>query len=167
MNASISFLLNDSHLEELSSMLYQPRRSINESASPISIMSFPGGGSTPMKYSFGASPCASNNGLLAHETPSMLSPSSEVLSPLLSIPTSNEHNGHVIQPPLGDTCHALEETNRNSAPDNDDKRISRQLAYHSSSTELAFDLASAGVIILACVNKVSKMKNGACNLQHY
>lgn len=150
-NKLISVLLNDCHSDELVNYTNYPRTSFHEAGSPLSITSFSNGVS-PTKFSFGTAP--SDNGLLTQETQSsILSPTSDILSPLLSLPHSSGLNGHVQsrvyegeEIPRGfETMTRLEE--------------SRKKTEEKCTTERALDYATTFLIITSTFNIVSMILN--------
>lgn len=156
VNPPISFLFNENPSEDLVNMQCQaPARNLNESSSPASIMSL-SNGISPMKYSFTSTPRGSHNGLLMQERQNFLTPCSEVLSPLLSLPgTSHDLNGHlqnVYTPVDNISCSIVEP----SAQLNNRRHTSQNLqSFFCSSNEQVFNFVSSGIIILSSVNVVS------------
>lgn len=156
VNPPISFLFNENPSEDLVNMQCQaPARNLNESSSPASIMSL-SNGISPMKYSFTSTPRGSHNGLSMQERQNFLTPCSEVLSPLLSLPgTSHDLNGHLqnVYTPVDDISCSIVEP---SAQLNNRRHTSQSLqSFFCSSNEQVFNFVSSGIIILSSVNVVS------------
>lgn len=140
--------------------LAEPRRSFNDSYphSPISVMSVPNGISnchsphfSNHKYQFAGSPMLSND-----TRSSILTPSSDVLSPLLSLPIPNGMNGHAYQhnhhlsfPHMMDDQEDTLNQFRHGV-----KRESLFYPQRPVTPEDLANLATVAVIILACFNIV-------------
>ncbi|CAL8143000.1 unnamed protein product [Orchesella dallaii] len=161
VNPTMSLLFKENnHFDDLRPI--GPTHSLS-GLSPISVMPVPNGINHPPKHSIAYSP-SDTNGLFSPESRSMLSPSSDVLSPLLSMPISNGLNGHAHA--HADGLNLDSESTLPARVNSDDDRASTSICSSDSySTETILNLTTAAVIILSSINIIlDSSENGSSQM---